>query len=70
MKIDLKDPEAVFLVMCDPSMNELRATLTSQCTDLYGSRSLTAHSQKGRTQLKIRPLGSLTNLAKLNKKVL
>jgi hypothetical protein len=36
--------EDVFLVVCDPSMNELRATYTGLCIDLYGSRSLTARS--------------------------
>ncbi len=42
--------------MCDHSMNKLRVTLTGLCIYLYGSRSLTARSQKGRSQLKIRPL--------------
>jgi hypothetical protein len=36
--------EAIFLVMCDPSMNEQLATETGLCIDLYGSRSLTARS--------------------------
>jgi hypothetical protein len=36
--------EAVFLDVCDPSMNELLATKTGLCIDLYGSRSLTACS--------------------------
>ncbi len=36
-------PEAVFLVLCDPSVNELWATQTGLCIDLYWSRSLTAH---------------------------
>ncbi len=48
--------EAIVLVMCDPSMNELFMTQTGLCKDLYESRSLTAHSQKGCTQLKIQPL--------------
>ncbi len=30
-------------------------TQTGLCIDLFGSRSLTPHSQKGRTQLKIQP---------------
>ncbi len=34
----------VSLVVCDPSMNELSATLTGLCKYLYGSRSFTAHS--------------------------
>ncbi len=50
--------EAVFLVMCDPSVNELWATWTHRdiyiCIDL--SRSLTARSQKGHTGLKIQHL--------------
>ncbi len=33
-------------------MNKLLATQTGLCKDLYGSRSLTAQSQKGCTQLK------------------
>ncbi len=37
-------PEAVFLVMCDPSMNEMWATDTGLYLDLYGSRFLTAYS--------------------------
>ncbi len=43
------------LVMCDPSMNELRVTQIHRdiCIDL--SRLLAAHSQKGHTQVKIRP---------------
>jgi hypothetical protein len=41
-KIECSD--AIFLVMCDPSMNELRAIYTVLCIDLYGSRSLTDHS--------------------------
>jgi hypothetical protein len=36
--------EAVFLVMCDHSINELWATLTGLGIDLYESRLLTAHS--------------------------
>jgi len=36
-------------------MNELWGTWTGLWIYLYGSRLLTAHSQKGRTQLKIRP---------------
>ncbi len=36
--------EAVFLVMCDPFINELCVTWTSLCIDLYGSSLLTAHS--------------------------
>jgi len=47
--------EAVLLVMSNPSMNELWATQTGQWIYLYGSRSLTARSQKGCTRLKIRP---------------
>ncbi len=63
-----ESPEAVFLVVCDPSMNELWATWTHRdlCIDL--SRSLIAHSQKGRTRLKIRALSflivMLSNLSK------
>ncbi len=49
-------PEAIFLVVCNPSMNELGVTWTGLCIYLYGSRSLTAHSYKGRTRLKIQPL--------------
>ncbi len=49
------DPEAVFLVMCDPSMNELWVTETGLWINLYGPKSLTACSWKGRTQLKIQP---------------
>jgi hypothetical protein len=41
--------EAVFLVVCDPSMNELWATYTGLCIYLYGSRLLTASSYKGGT---------------------
>ena len=37
-------PKVVFLVVCDPSMNELWVTLTGLCKDLNGSRSLTACS--------------------------
>ncbi len=48
-------PEAVFLVVCDPSLNELWATYTGLFIDLYGSRSLTAQSWKGHSQLKIQP---------------
>ncbi len=44
------------LVMCNPSMNELWATWTGLCIDLYGSRLLTADSKKGCMWLKIRPL--------------
>ncbi len=42
--------EAVFLVVCDPSMNELRATETGPCIDLYGSRSFIegSHTTKNR----------------------
>ncbi len=47
--------EAVFLVVCDSPMNELWATYTGQWIYLYGSRSLTGRSQKGRTRLKIQP---------------
>jgi len=47
--------DAVFLVLCDPPMNELWATLTILSIYLYGFRSLTAGSQKGRSWLKIRP---------------
>jgi len=36
--------EAVFLVVCNLSMNELLATLTGLCIDLYGSRSSTSCS--------------------------
>ncbi len=36
----LNHAEAVFLVVCDPSMNELLAIYTVLCIDLYGSRSL------------------------------
>ncbi len=50
--------EAVFLVLCDPSMSGLWATLTGQCIYRYGSGSLTARSQKGCSWLKIRPLDS------------
>jgi hypothetical protein len=39
-----KIPEAVFVVMCDTSMNELRTTQTGLCIDIYRSRLLTAHS--------------------------
>ncbi len=39
-----KIPEGVFVVMCDTSMNELRATQTGLCIDLYESGLLTAHS--------------------------
>jgi hypothetical protein len=46
--------------MCDPFKSELWATLTGLCIDLYGSRSLTARSQKGRTQLKIQPQNSIS----------
>ncbi len=48
--------EAIFLVVCDPFKNELWATWTGLCIDLYRSRSLTAHSWKGCTPLKIWPL--------------
>jgi hypothetical protein len=44
-KLHFLTPEAVFLVMCDPSMNELWAKKTGLCIDLYESRSLTARSQ-------------------------
>jgi hypothetical protein len=37
-------PEAVFLVVCDPSMNEQWATSTGLCIDPFGSRLLTTHS--------------------------
>jgi hypothetical protein len=37
-------PEAIFIVVCDPPMNELLATQTGICIYLYGSRSLTARS--------------------------
>jgi hypothetical protein len=52
-------PEAVFLVVCDPSVNEVWATLAHRdlCIDL--SRLLTAHSLKGHTQLKIQPLKNM-----------
>jgi hypothetical protein len=50
-----KCTEAIFLVVCDTPMNELWATWTSLWIYLYGSRSLTARSQEGRTRLKIRP---------------
>jgi hypothetical protein len=43
-KNTFKSPEAVFLVVCNPSMNELWITLTGLCIDLYGSRSLTVRS--------------------------
>ncbi len=36
--------EAVFLVMCDPSMNKLRVTGTGLSIDFYESRLLTARS--------------------------
>ncbi len=51
----LNNLKAVFLVMSDPSMNELWGTWThwDLCIDL--SRSLTARSWKGRTRLKIQP---------------
>jgi hypothetical protein len=49
-------PDAVFLVVCDPSVNELGATYTHRDIFIDLSRSLTAHSKEGRTQLKIRPL--------------
>jgi hypothetical protein len=52
-------PEAVFLVVSDPCMHELCVTYTGLCIDLYGSRSLIAHSFKGRTWLKIQPQTSL-----------
>jgi hypothetical protein len=52
--------EAVFLVMCDPSMNELWATYTGLCIGRYGSRWLTARSWMSRTRLKIQPLVSLS----------
>jgi hypothetical protein len=42
--IFMMNAEAVFLVVFDPSMIELWATKTVLCLDLYGSRSLTAHS--------------------------
>jgi len=48
--------EAVFLVMCDPSMDELWATYTHTDLRIDLSLLLTASSLKGRTQLKIRPL--------------
>ncbi len=51
------DPGGVFLVVFDPSMNELWAAKTGLCIDLYWPSSLTACSQKGRTQLKIQPQG-------------
>ncbi len=40
----LETPEAVFLVVCDPSINELWVTQTGLCNDLYGSKLLTARS--------------------------
>jgi hypothetical protein len=55
-KIKSLNPEASFLVVCDPSMNELWVTLKGLCIDLYGSKSLTVHLWKGCTQLKIRAL--------------
>ncbi len=42
-------PEAVFLVMCDPSMNELLVTKTHRDLCIGLSRSLTACSWKGHT---------------------
>ncbi len=47
--------EAVFLVVCDPSVKELGATYTHRYIFIDLSRSLTARSQEGRTQLKIWP---------------
>ncbi len=58
-------PEAVFLVVCDLPMNELWATQTGLWIYLYGSRSLTARSQKGRTQLKTRPQVNFTTETKI-----
>ncbi len=55
-------PKAVFLVVCDPSMNEIWVTKTGVCLDLYGSRLLTAHSWKGCTWLKIQPQPWLDSL--------
>ena len=40
----IKQAEAVFLVVCVPSMNELWAIYTGLCIYLYGSMLLTAHS--------------------------
>ncbi len=39
-----KQSEAVFLVVCDPSVNELGATYTHRDIFIDLSRSLTAHS--------------------------
>ncbi len=61
-------PGAVFLVTCDPSMNELWVTYTGLCIDLYGSRSLTARSEKGRTRLKIWPLNTFIIRPQYNEK--
>ncbi len=48
-------PEAVYLVVCDPSRNKLCTTQMNRdlCIDL--SRLLTACSKKGHTRLKIWP---------------
>jgi hypothetical protein len=37
--VEHKATEAVLLVVCDPPMNELRATYTGLCIYLFGSRS-------------------------------
>jgi hypothetical protein len=47
--------EAEFLVVGNPSVNELGATYTHRDIFIDLSRLLTARSQEGRTQLKIRP---------------
>ncbi len=48
-------PEAVFLVVYDPSLNELWVTYTHRDLSIGLSKSLTAHSKKGRTWLKMQP---------------
>ncbi len=45
-------------------MNELWATKTDLCIDIFGPRSLTSHSLKGHTQLKIQPQVTCSQMAK------
>jgi hypothetical protein len=56
-----RSPEAIFLIVCDPSMNKLWTTYAGLCIDLYGSRSLTTGSSKGSSWLKIQPLLLISN---------